>query len=120
LKVRANYTYVDAEKREDSATAYSRHLRRPVHSLNASIDWNAFDKVKLGADLRIASDSLDGFGGFLRMDGYALVALRASVPLGERLELYGRVENATDQDYEAVAGYGTYGRNAHIGVRFKL
>jgi vitamin B12 transporter len=117
LSVRTNYTYVDSEKREDSAAAFVRHLRRPVHSLNASVDWNAFDTVKLGADLRLASDSLDGFGGSIRMDGYALVGLRASVPLGESLELYGRVENLTDVNYQTVAGYGSYGRNAHIGVR---
>jgi vitamin B12 transporter len=120
LTLRANYTYVDAEKREDSAAVYSRHLRRPMHSLNASVDWNAFDTVKLGADLRIVSDSLDGFGGFVRMDGHALLALRAAVPLGERIELYGRIENAGDADYETVAGYGSYGRNAHIGVRARF
>jgi vitamin B12 transporter len=120
LNVRANYTYVDSKKREDGTAAYVRHIRRPVHSLNASIDWNAFDKVKLGADLRLASDSLDGFGGSVRMDGYALVTIRVSAPLGEKLELFGRVENATDTDYETVAGYGTYGRNAHIGIRARF
>jgi vitamin B12 transporter len=120
LSLRTNYTYVDSEKREDSAASFVRHLRRPVHSLNASVDWNAFDTVKLGADLRLASDSLDGFGGSIRMDGYALVGLRASVPLGESLELYGRVENLTDVNYETVAGYGSHGRNTHIGVRAKF
>ncbi|MGL5837775.1 MAG: TonB-dependent receptor plug domain-containing protein, partial [Sphingorhabdus sp.] len=120
LAVRANYTYIDSKGRQDSATAFTRLLRRPLHNLNASIDWKAFDKVNLGADLRIASDSLDGFGGSVRMDGYALLAFRAAVPLSEKLELYGRVENATDTDYETVAGYGTYGRNAHVGIRLKL
>jgi vitamin B12 transporter len=43
-----------------------------------------------------------------------------SAPLGEKLELFGRVENATDTDYETVAGYGTYGRNAHIGIRARF
>lgn len=120
LAIRANYSFVDAEKREDSAAAFTRHLRRPVHSLNASIDWNAWEKLKLGTDLRIASDSLDGFGGSLRMDGYALVALRAAVAVSDKMELFGRIENATDQHYQTVANYNAYGRNAHIGLRARF
>lgn len=118
--LRANYSYVDSEKRENSAAAFTRHLRRPVHSLNISIDWNAWEKIRLGGDLRIASDSLDGFGGSLRMDGYALVALRAAVPVNNKLEFFGRIENATDQNYQTVANYNAYGRNAHIGLRAKF
>ncbi len=120
LSVRANYTYVDAEKREDGTSAYVRHLRRPMHSLNVSADWTALDRLKLGADLRLASDSRDGFGGSTRLDGYALLRVRASYALSEQLELYGRVENAGDADYQTVAGYNAYGRNAHVGIRAKF
>lgn len=120
FSVRANYSYVDSEKREDGAANFVRHLRRPVHSLNASIDWQASGKLKLGADLRLASDSLDGFGGSVRMDGYALVGVRAAYDVSDELQLYGRVENAGDSDYQTVAGYKAYGRNAHIGLRAKF
>ena len=120
LSVRANYSYVDSEKREDGAVIFDRHLRRPVHSLNASIDWQAFGKLKLGADLRLASDSLDGFGGSVRMDGYALAGIRVAYDISDALELYGRVENAGDTDYQTVAGYKAYGRNAHVGLRTKF
>jgi len=54
------------------------------------------------------------------LDGYTLLGLRASVSLGQQFELYGRVENLTDTRYETVSGYGTAGRNAHVGVRVKL
>ncbi|MEQ1551275.1 TonB-dependent receptor [Sphingorhabdus sp.] len=120
LSVRANYSYIDSEKREDGAVNFVRHLRRPVHSLNASIDWQASGKLKLGADLRLASYSLDGFGGSVRMDGYVLAGIRAAYDISDALELYGRVENAGDTDYQTVAGYKAYGRNAHIGLRAKF
>ncbi len=120
LSVRANYSYVDSEKREDGAANFVRHLRRPVHSLNTSIDWQAFGKLKLGADLRLASDSLDGFGGSVRMDGYALVGIRTAYEISDAIEFYGRVENAGDTDYQTVAGYKAYGRNAHVGLRAKF
>lgn len=118
--VSANYSYADSKTKLDGAVAFTRRIRVPVHSLNLAVDWNAWGKVKLGADLRLASDSRDGFGGATRLDGYSLLRLRASVPLGEHLEIYGRVENAGDADYQTVAGYNSYGRNAHIGVRAKF
>jgi vitamin B12 transporter len=53
------------------------------------------------------------------IDGHAVVTLRASVPVTEELELYARIENVTDAQYQTVAGYGTYGRSAYAGVRVK-
>jgi vitamin B12 transporter len=116
----ANYSYIDSKGKQTSATAFSRQLRRPVHSLNLAVDWRLLEKLKLGADLRIASDSLDGFGGSVRMDGYALLGVRASLALSEQIEAYGRVENVGNVDYQTVAGYNAYGRNAHVGVRMKF
>lgn len=116
----ANYSYTDSEGRQENVVAYSRLLRRPVHSLNVAIDWNAFDRLKLGAALRMVSDSRDGFGGSTRLDGFALATIRAALPVSDNLELYGRVENLFDTDYQTVAGYNAYGRNAHIGLRAKF
>ncbi|MBX9643421.1 MAG: TonB-dependent receptor, partial [Novosphingobium sp.] len=61
----------------------------------------------------------DNASNSVPLDGYALVTLRASMPLGEHFELFGRVENVTDESYQTVAGYGTYGRSAYGGVRLK-
>jgi vitamin B12 transporter len=65
-------------------------------------------------------DSFDDSANAVRLDGYILAGLRASVPLGGTFELYGRVDNLFDEQYEIVSGYGTLGRNAHIGVRAKF
>jgi vitamin B12 transporter len=54
------------------------------------------------------------------IDGYALVGLRASLPINDRLELYGRVDNIFDVQYSVVAGYNSFGRNAAVGVRAKF
>lgn len=119
LVVEANYSLIDAKDRSTGL----RLLRRPEHSLNVSLDWAARDWLNIGASLQTISDSADSdFQTFTRtsLDGYTLVGLRASVPLGDRLEFYGRVENVFDERYEQVSGYGTYGRNAHVGVRVKF
>jgi vitamin B12 transporter len=120
LTIAANYSYTDSKTRLDTAAAFTRRIRVPVHSLNLSADWTPMKRLKLGTDVRLASDSLDGFGGSVRMDGYVLLGARASFAINDIIELYGRVENAGDTDYQTVAGYNAYGRNAHIGLRARF
>ena len=85
-----------------------------------SLDWRSpVAGLKLGADFRLVGDRYDDGGNFVPLDGYGLVTLRASVPVGDRFELYGRVENVTDETYETAAGYGSYGRSAFVGARLK-
>lgn len=120
LTIAANYSYTDSKTRLTSATTFTRRIRVPVHSLNLSADWSPIDRLRLGADVRLASDSLDGFEGSTRLDGYALLRIRAAFELNEAIELYSRIENAGKADYQTVAGYNAYGRNAHIGLRAKF
>ena len=111
VTVSAAYTYLTATSRSTGKDL----ARRPRNMVSVSADWTTpLLGLKLGADVRMVSDSLD-IGG--KLDGYGLLTLRASMPLGEHLELYGRVENVTDAAYQTVAGYGTYGRSAYGGIR---
>ncbi len=114
--VRAAYTYLDATNRANGKDL----ARRPRHALSASADWfTPLHDLSLGADLRLVGDSFDDRENFTAIDGHAIVTLRASLPLGEHFELYGRIENVADAQYETVADYGTYGRSAYAGVRLK-
>ena len=116
LRVQASYSYLKATDRSTGKLL----ARRPSQLASASLDWRTpLHDLTLGADLRLVGDSFDDRGNFTSLDGYGLLTLRASVPLGEHLELYGRVENVTDAKYQTVAGYGTYGRSAYGGVRVK-
>jgi vitamin B12 transporter len=118
LTMDANYTYVDAEDRQTGQPL----LRRPDNSVNMSIDWEAIrDVLRVGATAQSVAGSYD-FIGFSRgkLEGYTVASIRASVAINAHLELYGRVENLFDEEYEMVSGYGTVGRAAFIGVRAKL
>ncbi|HEX4847100.1 MAG TPA: TonB-dependent receptor [Novosphingobium sp.] len=114
--VRAAYTWLEATNRITGTDL----ARRPRHTLSASADWTTpLGGLALGADVRLADDSFDDRGNFTRLDGYALVTVRASLPLGERVELFGRIENLADVQYQTVFGYGTYGRSGYAGIRVK-
>jgi vitamin B12 transporter len=119
LTVSANYTLIDAKNRATGQTL----LRRPRDSVNADIDWTPRSWLHLGATIRSVSDSRDSDFQTFRpttLDGYVVAGLRASASIGERFEIYGRIENLFDAQYETVSGYGTLGRNAHVGVRVKI
>jgi vitamin B12 transporter len=118
LSLTANYSLIDAKDRGTGLVL----LRRPKHSVNASIDWTP-GPLTLGADVKTVSASRDfDFETFAltSLDGYTLATIRAAVALGRQFELFGRVENLFDEKYETVSGYGTLGRNAHVGVRAKF
>lgn len=114
--VRAAYTLLDTANRGTGKEL----ARRPGNALSASLDWRTpLNDLALGADFRLVGERFDDAGNFTRLASYALVTLRASMPLGDHLELFGRVENLTDESYQTVAGYGAYGRSAYGGVRIK-
>ncbi len=116
LRLSAAYSYVRARDRG----AGTDLARRPRHALSASADWRTPFAVRLGGDARLVGDSFDDAGNFTAIDGHALFDLRAALPLGERFELYGRVENLLDARYTEVAGYTAQGRAAYVGVRVGL
>lgn len=117
LRTQVAYSFTRATDR----TAGTDLARRPRHALTGSADWRTpLSDATIGGDVRLVGDSFDDAANGVPIDGHALFDLRASVPLGERLELYGRVENLFDTDYVEVAGYGTRGRTAFVGARLKL
>lgn len=119
LHLQAAYTYLETENRTRGTANFGKDLaRRPAHALTLSSDWTTpLAGLTLGADLRLVGDSFDNASNTRRLDGYALTTVRASFPLTEKVELYGRVENVFDVNYQTVADYGTWGRSAYIGIR---
>jgi len=115
------YSLVDTRDRSPGSLRFDQHLsRRPVHGLSASIDKAWRFGLKTGATLRTASASVDPAAPPGSLDGYALLDLRASLPIGQGIALYGRLENAFDRQYETAYGYATYGRAAYGGLRIGL
>ncbi len=116
FSVQAAYTYVKSVNRSTGKDL----ARRPRNALTLSADWRtALAGLALGADLRMVSGSYEDAANATRLESYALVTLRASVPLGERFELYGRIENVADTRYQTAYQYGAYGRSVYGGVRVK-
>ena len=110
------YSFVDTE---DRATGNDL-ARRPRHFGTLFADYTAPFGLTLGADWRVSARSFDNAANTVRLDGYNVLDLRAAQAIGEHLEVFGRVENVLDEDYQTVAGYGTAGRGVFAGVRARM
>lgn len=121
LTVTGSYSYIDARDRSPGSAFFGNRLaRRAANAVSVSADYSWSFGLATGATVTMVGDSFDDAANVRRLDGYALVGVRASLPIGERLELYGRVDNLFDEDYATAFGYGTYGRAAYAGVRVRL
>jgi vitamin B12 transporter len=116
LRIQAAYTYTHAD---DELTGNDLP-RRPRHSVNASVDYDWGFGLKTGFTVTHVSPSFDDAGNTRKLDGYALVDLRASYPLTRNLELFARIENLFDEQYETAYQYGTARRAGYAGVRFAI
>jgi vitamin B12 transporter len=114
LSVSANYTWTDAVN-----ASGVRLLRRPEHLANLDIDYDWTNGVKSGLSISYKGKRRDIDGNFATIDAkaYTLVDARISYPMTEKAEVYGRIENLTDQDYEPILTYGAAGRSAYVGIR---
>ncbi|MDG2003149.1 MAG: TonB-dependent receptor [Novosphingobium sp.] len=119
LRVQGAYTYLKATDRTQGGFNRGNELaRRPRHAATISADWETpLAGLALGGDLRLVGRSFDDGGNFTRLGGFVVATARASVPLCEGVELFGRVENIGNKRYQTAAGYGTSGRSAFFGVR---
>lgn len=126
LRAQAAYTYVKSKDRTQGSLNRGNDLaRRPRHALTVSTDWTPVQSglltgLTLGGDIRLVGDSYNDGGNLTSLDSYVVATARVSVPVGEHLGLFGRIENVTDEEYEVVDGYRTAGRSAFVGLRAKM
>lgn len=116
------YAYIESENRTAGSFNEGNDLaRRPRHAITVSADWiTPLADLALGGDIRMVGDSYDDASNTTSLDGYALLTVRASLPVTERIELFGRIENLGNADYQTAAGYGTPGRSGYIGARARF
>ena len=119
LRLKANYTWTDAEVAAGANTG-KKLTRRPEHMGNVSATWAWTDAISTTAAVRYVGDTFNNDVNTVVVKGYTLVDLRASWALNDTYEVYGRVENLFDEDYQTILNYGTAGRGGFVGVRARF
>ncbi len=121
LRLSGSYAYLKASERQAEGDLAVRELRRPKHSGSVSVDGSA-GRWTYGTSMALVGDRRDlDFDVFpartVTLDSYWLGGARLAYRLSDRLELFGRVANAFDRNYQDVFGYRTEGRSAYAGIR---
>jgi vitamin B12 transporter len=121
LTLSANYTWTDARNDDPGGRNFDKHLpRRPSREANveAAYDWPS--KLETSVAIHYAGDRFNDVANRMVLKGYVLWDLRASYPVNEQIEVYGRIQNLFDESYETISNYGELGRTAYAGVRAKF
>ncbi|MCA0940144.1 TonB-dependent receptor [Salipiger pacificus] len=110
LSLAGAYTWTDSE---DAQTG-DRLSRVPLHDLSLSLDADVTDAFRAGLTVQHVSGLEDVAE---TLDDYTVANMNLRYALTDQAELYLRVENLFDEDYQVVKGYGTSDRAAYFGVR---
>ncbi|MDZ4760287.1 MAG: TonB-dependent receptor [Alphaproteobacteria bacterium] len=110
--LKAGYAYIDAE---DGSGA--RLPRTPLHSGDVELIVSPPGPFEASLAVRHNGEQADGFGpdvpGWTRLDA------AASYEISTGVEVYGRLENVLDEQYQQIGGYGAPGLSGLLGLRVK-
>jgi vitamin B12 transporter len=115
LTIQGSYTYTDAKDRETG----EQLLRRPKHKANLTFNLGLFKRANANLFIIHVGKRVDLFPypTITEADAYTLFNLAASYQLSKNIEIFGRIDNLFNREYEAVLGYGAPGRSAYIGIK---
>ena len=109
LSFEFDVSYTDSKKPDGS-----REVRVPRVQGSIAANYAATDHLQVGASVKQVQGVVDI--GDAELDDYTLFDVRASYQLSDAVKAFARLENAADEDYETIAGYGTPGRAFYVGV----
>jgi len=120
LTMRLDYTYTQAT--DDLLN--QELLRRPKNKFNLIANWQATHALLINLDVLVVSSWVDGNRDFSipRLDaaGYTTVNLAASYQLSRHFELFGRIENLFDRQYQNPVGFMQPPLGAYAGIKATL
>jgi len=100
--------------------------RRVADHVKLTVDYYGFTNLHLGMDAQYVGTRTDiKFNpDFSKTDvetgKYTVLNLTANYTINEEIEVYGKIENLTDEIYQTVYGYATSPRAFYTGIRAKF
>lgn len=123
LSFSSAYTYTDSVE-SDGAGGFQDEIRRPRHTASVNISWQATDKLHINTNAQFSGGQTDEFFTFpseiVKLDDYTLLNVNADYKATDKLDIYLRLDNLLDDQYEEVFGYRTLGFGANLGLRYSL
>ena len=123
VSLQASYTYTDAT--QPGAVGDVNEVRRPRHIASLNLSWQISDALDLLFNTQYnGGHEDDDFSSFpatrVDLENYTLVNTTVNYQLNPSVELYARLENLLNEQYEDVLGFQTLDRGGYVGVRLKF
>lgn len=112
LTLNANISYIDATDRVGTDSARAEGI--PRRMANLGVRYDVGTRFSVNAQVGYNGDRLDPPA---TLESFTLVKLAAEYRASERWTLFGRIDNALDEDYQTTRRAQTANRNAHLGAR---
>jgi vitamin B12 transporter len=116
VEIRQSFTFLDAKADQDEDGAFT-DIGRPRHSGSTAVTLTPVERLSVTARARYRSSNASSFGGVTA--AYAVVDLLASYGITDRIELYGRITNLFDKQYQMSFGTNALDRAAYGGIRVR-
>ena len=131
LETRANYTWLITEvlavdgTEEQAPSPFEVGdplIRRPRHQGNIDIlltrgRFQGYARFSGRGHVLDVEPSLGAFGGLFKAPGYFTMSIGANLRMWSKFELFGRITNMLNRQYEETLGFPALGRSAIVGVR---
>lgn len=112
LGIAASYTFIDSDDGNGNALA-----RLPESTGNISASFDPDGPFSGAVLVRYNGEETNTDGS--ELDSWTRVDLTGSYDLNDTVEIYGRIENLLDEEYQQILGYGTPGLSGSVGVRLR-
>jgi vitamin B12 transporter len=107
-----NLSYINSED-----GAGNQLTRLPKKTADMSLAWRPLAQVTTNVVVIYNDEETDSFG---TVDSWTRVDLSASYQVQDNIELFARVENLLDEDYQQIFGYGTPELSGYVGARYQF
>ena len=122
MSLAAAYTYTDSTG--DDAV---REVRRPRHIASLNLGWQAAHNLHLNTNIQFTGEQTDVYfppfpepSQVVALSNHTLVNINLNYSATEKFEMYLKLENALNENYEEVFGYQTLGFGASLGLRYSM
>jgi vitamin B12 transporter len=114
LRLTAGHTYSSANYGDGTE---AERVPRNLYSLNAN--WRGLEnKLGINATLLNVSSQRELLTSTTRQPGYTVVNVATQYQINENYQVWVRIDNLFDEDYQEIVSYQTPGISYYTGVRF--
>ena len=109
------HTYSDANYADGTEAE-----RVPRNIISLTVDLQPSDRLNLSVTALAVSSQFSLRNSSPKQEGYEVVNVSAQYEVSEDMQLWARIDNLFDEDYEEILTYQTFGFSVYGGVRINF